>query len=287
MNFVKIAQDYQQRRAQLYIFSSMKYYLIMYGFFIKKNFCDGWDNIVSLVASNLVTLLVLIGFLWVLTFTAGNAVLFLTVSFIGSMVLHIFILSYSGLAGDIANFNSVSVKDFFLAIPSSVKDGLLLGFFVWFSVTAYVVGIPFYFSQNSMASFLIGGIMIWISVFEFLILQWFVALRALMPEDSFLKILKKCAIITFDNFGFSVFMAVYDFFMLLFSILGLGILPSFSGITLAKTNALRLRLYKYDWLDEHPELRRKRNAVPWEELLQHDVDTLGPRTFKSFVFPWK
>ena len=46
---------------------------------------------------------------------------------------------------------------------------------------------------------------------------------------------------------------------------------------------------KYDYLEEHPELKTKkeRKQIPWEELLYDDKETLGPRNFKSFFFPWR
>jgi hypothetical protein len=42
-------------------------------------------------------------------------------------------------------------------------------------------------------------------------------------------------------------------------------------------------------LEEHPELKTKkeRKNIPWEELIYEDRETLGPRTFRSFLFPWK
>lgn len=261
----------------------------MYGFFIKKNFCDGWDNILPLVISNISTMFVAMFFAWIISMTVGNELLFLLAVVLSMVAIFIFIVSFCGSARAIANFESVSIKDFFLAIPSFWKDGILFGLIVGISVDVFVVGIPFYFSQDSMFAFFVGAFMMWIAVFEIVSLQWFVAVTALMPDNSFSKRLRKCFIIAFDNLGFSIFMLVYDFILLLFSIFCMGMLPSFSGIVLAKTNALRLRLYKYDWLEAHPELKTKRGrkAIPWEELLQNDKDILGPRGFKSFIFPWK
>ena len=69
----------------------------------------------------------------------------------------------------------------------------------------------------------------------------------------------------------------------------MGFLPSFAGILINKANALRIRLYKYDYLEEHPEIKTKkeRNYIPWDELIQDDKDALGPRKLRSFLFPWK
>ena len=62
-----------------------------------------------------------------------------------------------------------------------------------------------------------------------------------------------------------------------------------SGITIGNTNALRILLYKYDYLEEHPELRTKkeRRCIPWNELIREDKEILGPRKLRSFLFPWK
>ena len=72
------------------------------------------------------------------------------------------------------------------------------------------------------------------------------------------------------------------------------IIPGLNGILLSSTNALRLRLYKYDWIEKMSENdpdfeknRDKRNEVPWDELLAEDKESLGPRKLSSFLFPWK
>jgi hypothetical protein len=49
--------------------------------------------------------------------------------------------------------------------------------------------------------------------------------------------------------------------------------------------AFKLRLYKYDYYEAHPSGKKRR--VPWNELLAHDKEKLGKRTFKTLIFPWK
>ena len=77
--------------------------------------------------------------------------------------------------------------------------------------------------------------------------------------------------------------------MILLSVFCVGFVPSYAGIILARTNALRLRLYKYDYLEQHPELEspRQRKNIPWEELIYEDRETLGPHKLKTIFFPWK
>ncbi|MBR4011819.1 MAG: hypothetical protein IKI98_03255, partial [Spirochaetaceae bacterium] len=87
---------------------------------------------------------------------------------------------------------------------------------------------------------------------------------------------------------FSIFIFIYNLILAVLSCV-VFVLPGFSGICLSLNNALRLRLYKYDWLEEHPDipLKEARKQIPWGELIAEDYETLGPRSFKSFIFPWK
>ena len=84
-------------------------------------------------------------------------------------------------------------------------------------------------------------------------------------------------------------MAFHNLILLALSVLPIGFFPSVAGIAIAKQNAFRIRMYKYDYLEEHPELKtpRERRRIPWEELIYDDRETLGPRKLRSFLFPWK
>ena len=92
-----------------------------------------------------------------------------------------------------------------------------------------------------------------------------------------------------DNTGFSIIMGLYNLLLLALSILPIGFFPSVAGISISKHNAFRLRMYKYDYLEQHPELKtpKERRQIPWEELIYEDREALGPRKFRSFIFPWK
>ena len=92
-----------------------------------------------------------------------------------------------------------------------------------------------------------------------------------------------------DNTGFSIIMALYHLLLIVLSVLPIGFFPSITGLSISKHNAFRLRMYKYDYLEEHPELKtpKERRNIPWEELIFDDREALGPRKFRSFIFPWK
>ena len=260
----------------------------MYLFFIKKNFYDGWDNMLSLIVINLVIMTVSLGLLSLIYALQQSVPLVIALIILFGIVISILTLALGEVASSAANFGSAHIADFFRAIPSCIADGIRFGLILSVVGTAAYVCIPFYFAQKTLPTMFIGSMFVWLVVFTLLSLQWFVAIRSLMHND-FKKCLKKCFIVFFDNIWFSLFTVVYNFFLLVLSVFLFGLLPSVAGITLAQVNALRLRLYKYDYYEAHPELKtpKEKRYIPWDELLQNDKETLGPRSFKSLIFPWK
>ena len=260
----------------------------MYLFFIKKNFYDGWDNMLSLIVINLVIMTVSLGLLSLIYALQQSVPLVIALIILFGIVISILTLASGEVASSAANFGSAHIADFFRAIPSCIADGIRFGLILSVVGTAAYVCIPFYFAQKTLSTMFIGSMFVWLVVFTLLSLQWFVAIRSLMHND-FKKCLKKCFIVFFDNIWFSLFTVVYNFFLLALSVFLFGLLPSVAGITLAQVNALRLRLYKYDYYEAHPELKtpKEKRYIPWDELLQNDKETLGPRSFKSLIFPWK
>lgn len=259
-------------------------------FYIKKNFCDGWDNMFSLVIVNAVFIVPVAG-LMALLLTAlysGAQAFFFLFLFLFSVIVNTASLSFTPCAAKAADFSGFHIKDCLTSIPRNIKDGVLLGTITTFLFIVVRVCVPFYFARQSIFGAAIGILFLWLCLFVVLSLQWFTAVSALLP-GAFTKRLKKCFILFFDNSLFSVFLCVYTLLLFCISFIFFGLLPSVSGITLAKVNALRLRLYKYDYLDAHPEYTSKndRKIIPWDSLLKEDKEALGPRTFKSFIFPWK
>lgn len=266
----------------------------MFGFLIKKNFCDGWDNLLSVVITNAFMLFVFLGlyFLFYLAAQFDGVVyeiawrLVFVLSFI---ISSIFIFSYGDSAADIANFNGVRILAFFKAIPGVILDATLYGLIYSCVLLIGTFSINYYlFSTQSYFGLFLGAALAWILLFFILAMIWFIPIRSLM-HNNFKKCFKKSFIILFDNTGFTILIAIYDLVLIVLSVLCIGFFPSVAGLLIANTNALRLRLYKYDYLEKHPELKTKkeRRHIPWEELIFEDREILGPRKFKSFIFPWK
>lgn len=264
-------------------------------FFLKKNFCDGWDSAFWLMFANILALAVGIGCYFgasgILEISILpewlSIVLSLIILILGVFAIVIWMMSVNEACARIADFKSVTVKEIFTNLKSGIKDSILFTLLLAVVILLAAVGIPFYLRMGNLFGILFAAFVFWALLVICLSLQWFFPLRAQMHGD-FKKTLKKCFIIFFDNTGFSIFIFIYNLILAVLSCI-VFVLPGFSGICLSLNNALRLRLYKYDWLEQHPELSMKeaKKQIPWGELIAEDYDTLGPRSFKSFIFPWK
>ncbi len=65
----------------------------------------------------------------------------------------------------------------------------------------------------------------------------------------------------FDNPGFSFFVFLSSAIVLVVSFFLAFLIPGFAGLALGGNVALRLRLYKYDWIEEHPQAKRERGSL--------------------------
>jgi hypothetical protein len=78
---------------------------------------------------------------------------------------------------------------------------------------------------------------------------------------------------------------IHNILGLLLSILLAFLFPGPAGVILYLDEALRLRLLKYNWLEENPQANRRK--IPWDALLIEERERTGTRTFRNFIFPWK
>jgi hypothetical protein len=266
----------------------------MLKFFFKKNFCDGWDNIFSLLIPNVISVILGIGvYLAVGAVAAINVPLSLLVLAAGCGIVMIPVYAWGWNAKKIADFDSPSLGSYFKLIPHSIINGFLFGVIIGAFIVIGSVSIPYYlamFKHGNLIGLLFVALIFWFLLIAALALQWFIPLTYLQDYNTFSKCLKKSFIIFFDNPAFSFVMGLYNILLLVMSVFLFFIVPGTAGITLSQMNALRLRLYKYDWLEENPDIaadKDKRCEVPWDTLTAQDKETLGPRNLQSFIFPWK
>jgi hypothetical protein len=257
-------------------------------FYLKKNFCDGWDNLLWIALCNLVILALGIAFYFGMGAALELGPLSLLFLVIAIPIMMIPSFAASNCCARLADFKSVTIKNFFLEFPKVWKIAILFGLFITAVVLLGFVALPFYLKLNNLIGIFLAALIFWTLLVTSLSLQWFMPVYSQLG-GNFGKILKKCFILFFDNPGFSLFMGIYSILLVPLSFLLAFLAPGAIGIILAHNNALRLRLYKYDWLETQTDVDIKvaRKQIPWDELLAEDKETVGPRSFKSFIFPWK
>lgn len=274
---------------------------IMLGFFFKKNFYDGWDNVLFIFVPNLILdvfFLIGGGLFYLGTKVNGTAGIIIW----GCTVLlvitagSILSLAWAESAAKIADYESAEIKPFFTSLKTCIKDGILYGIVLFAVFIISAAGIIFYFRPVSGATLpfiglMAGSVFFWIMLTIISALFWYPSLRAIM-HNPFKKSIKKCFIILFDNIGSCVVLGIYNIFLLIISIVMVGLAPGLGGIGLSRVNFLRILLKKYDYLEiaEKEAAGKKpvfRNKIPWQELLKEDIEITGSRSIKSFFMPWK
>ena len=271
----------------------------MFTFFLKKNFSDGWENFFLLIMQNV----------FPLAFAAlAYKALRLTSRALPAMqypalvlaagLFSVLVFSCGMNAAKIANFESGALSLFFSSMRHVWKTGLAFGalcavaaLLIRFAVSYYVA---LYLGTGNRAGIVLAAALGWFALVCAVALQWFIPLYFLQDDNTFAQCLKKSFIVFFDNAGFSALVFVYNILLALLSLVAFSLVPGVSGLVLSCTNALRLRLHKYDWMEKMAEKepgfaddRDRRNDVPWAELLAEDRETLGPLKLGNIIFPWK
>lgn len=267
----------------------------MFRFFLKKNFCDVWDNLFYLILTNIVPTLLIIGaFFAIKVFGAINAYLPNVIVVVCAGLVMSVLFAWGANARKIADFNSPRWALFLSSFKSCFFTGFIFGALIAFLILVLRVAFAFYLNMylknGSMAGLLFAAIIAWFTLISTMALQWFVPLYFLQEDNTFFKNLKKSFIVYFDNAGFSFLMLIHNILLFALTVFTLGLIPGLNGITLSCTNACRLRLYKYDWFEDHPEYledKEKRTDIPWDDLIADDRESLGERKLGSFLFPWK
>ncbi len=260
----------------------------MIGFFIKKAFYDGWDNLLQILLVNVVIMVIGFGGFFFAGLAAPILPLSIVIAAVTVLLEGVLLLALSLVMARVAAYKSFSISELIASIRKTWKHGLIFAAVAGFTALVFSITLPYYLALGNTIGFALAVVMFWIAVTFVLSLQWFLPIRSQLDEN-FIKCIKKSFIIFFDNPGFSLFMFLYSIILLALSAFLAFLVPGLAGLILAQNEALRLRLYKYDWLEKHPELDIKaaRKSIPWAELLADDDETIGHRSFKSFIFPWK
>ena len=256
----------------------------MIGFLIKKAFFDLWDNMLRVVIVNLGYIVILsLGIYLPFAARAYPVVSFLVFIFF-VCIFNYYTGAASFFARDIADFKSPGFADFKLYLKQVWKSSLVLSVITIAQIVLYLVGFPFYMQLGGFLGLIAIAVIFWISVAWTLASQYYYPIRSRM-EGKNTSVIKKSFVLLLDNTMFSIFLGIGALFTLVISFFTALLLPGITGILLWHQTALKLRLYKYDYLEEHPDVSRRK--IPWAHLLKEEKEKVGTRTLKGMIFPWK
>lgn len=257
----------------------------MTGFFIKKAFFDGWDNLIGMVVLNLGFLVILLAGIGSLTLLGDAAALSALLLILCLGVFSFFCAGSAHLSWGWARYERGGWSDFVRGIRISWRHALLYWLLITLDASLLLFVIPFYLSYGNIVATALSVLLFWLFIALFLALLFYWPLFFAMQGDRPTKTLRKSFVIVADNLFFALFFAFHQLLTLVFSIVLAGLAPGMGGILLGQSVALKLLMYKYDWLEEHPQEDRKN--VPWEELLYEERESVGHRSLKNMIFPWK
>ena len=256
----------------------------MFAFLIKKTFFDMWDNMFRVLIMNL-------GYILVLAIDLLLAPLFLSVPalFIATLVVGIFAFAlYTGVVSrfcsDISDYKQPGFADIPRFLRESIGSSLVLALALGVYVFVVSVAFQFYGGLKSLAGPLAVAVLFWVTVGWLLASQYFFPIQSRL-DRKFRKIFRKTFLVFFDNPGFSIGLLICALMVVTISAFTALLLPGISTILLLWNGALKLRLYKYDWLEQNPGANRR--SVPWDALLVEDRERVGKRTLRGMIFPWK
>ncbi|MBN1834814.1 MAG: hypothetical protein JW820_03125 [Spirochaetales bacterium] len=255
----------------------------MFGFLIKKAFFDMWDNLIRIVILNLgfiVIFAVLIYF--PLLFQSVPPLFYLSLG-VGMALLFVYSGMVSAMVSTVADYGRPEFRDALMHLKQTYPTSLLFALLNFALAFLFGIAFPVYGQLRSFLGPLASSFLFWILVFWVLAMQYFFPVQSRL-DKKFFKILKKMFLIFLDNPLFSVGLLLGAVAALAISVFAALLLPGVASILLWWNVALKLRMYKYDYLEEHPEGRRN---IPWDALLVEDRERVGKRTLKGMIFPWK
>lgn len=257
----------------------------MFAFAIKKWFFDLWDNLffVFVINVSFVAILAIPLILPGLIYPA-SPVAAIVVLVAGVLLAGVALAIVNRYTWDMARSERLELS----RLPGYLKESwlpglllaaadLVLGLVTW-------VGLPFYASQEGLLSTIGLGLVVWLLLFWLIASQFFLPLNAQF-EKRLPKLFRKSALLFMDNPVLGFGMLLVSLLILALSVLTLSLLPGITGLLLWHQVCLKLRMYKYDYLEAHPDAGRKH--LPWDELLAKEREKIGVRTLRNLIFPWK
>ena len=256
----------------------------MTGFFIKKAFFDGWDNLLNLALFNIGYVVIIVMRLAAPTLAPASLPVTLTLLLISIFLFYLYSGGVARYLGELSFDRGPELRRFLDYVKKTWRTSVTLAAITSVQIIVLAIGFPFYLSMGGVFAMAALSILFWVSVLWYLVSLWVYPVSVQL-ETSVKMQLKKSLILFLDNSGFTLFLAFYTLFNFAVSVVTAFLIPGFAGIRLSRQVALKLRMYKYDYLEEHPNSEKQ--PIPWRALLMEEQEKIGRRSLKGMVFPWK
>ncbi|MDR1257154.1 MAG: hypothetical protein LBJ86_05350 [Spirochaetaceae bacterium] len=260
----------------------------MTGFLLKKTFFDLCDNALRLALLN-AGLLVSAAFFMIVRrllalFFPLSAAVSGGVFFLGAIWCFVYLSAVSLCVKNISDYGTFGFNDFLRALRSAWTGGAAYGVYFCAAAAAVIFTIPFYLLLGNTAGLFAASAVFWTVVASGIILQYFFAVRARLGAKN-IKAVKKCVLLFIDNPLFFIGTMLLSVLFFAASVVSAFLIPGPAGILLFADEALRLRLLKYDWLEQNGG--ESARCVPWDTILAGEREKTGSRTMRGIFFPWK
>lgn len=252
-------------------------------FLMKKTFFDMWDNLLSIFLLNIGFLIVVAAGFYLLSMMA-NLILFLVTAFIVVVALCLYIGVAAMMTRDMANYRSLEIRNFVPYLKATWKTSAAFALVILAQLIIVQFVMPWYLRQGNILGLGVASLLFWVSLTWWLASQYYFPIRAQL-DDEVKKVFRKCFVFFFDNTLFSIGLAIGVIVMAILSSFVVFLLPGMATILLWHQVAVKLRMYKYDYLEAHPNANRKK--IPWNDLLYEDRERVGHRSLRGMIFPWK
>ncbi len=253
-------------------------------FMIKKAFFDMWDNLFSIVILNLGCILLIGAGIYIPYILSFHPITFILGILTTAVIFILYLGAASLVAGDIADYKSPTFKKFFQYLKEVWKAALVFALIIVIQMLILRVVLPWYFKLGNVIGIMIAGLLFWIIVIWLFASQYYFPIRGRLDPDA-RKIIPKCFILFFDNTLFTIGLGIGTLVLLILSGFTAFLIPGIGTILLWHQIGLKLRMYKYEYLEKHPQANKKN--IPWDILLREDRERVGRRTLRGMIFPWK
>jgi len=255
----------------------------VFAFLIKKAFFDLWDNLLRIVILNLGYIVAGALIIYPPYLFKSVPVLFFLSFFLGLLILCAYTGAVSGMVRQIADYQQPEARQFVSLLKASLPTSVLFALLNAALFLLLNIAFPVYQAMRSLVGSVASSFLFWFLVLWILAGQFFYPIQSQL-DRRFGKMLKKMFLLLLDNPLFSIGLFLGVLFILAVSLFTALLLPGISAAMLWLNVGLKLRLYKYDYLEKNPEGRK---TIPWDALLVTDRERVGKRTLKGMIFPWK